>query len=351
MKKMILAIVIVGLAGLMIFTLFNNKVKANRQAQNANQQNFTPVSVEAAHRQKLQSSFNKTGTIVANNEVTVVSQTAGKVTGVYASVGAYVRAGAPLFKVEDAVLSSKLASARTAYEVAKREWERAQKLHQEKIISDSDLENYQQTLQTTKSSLDSAQNDYNNATITAPISGVVTERAVDLGATVSSGTTVATLVDNSNYKITVNVSEQQAFKLNPGNKVTLETNVYPDVKLSGRVKSISAKSDSVHTFPVEITIDNDPEHPLKSGIFGKVIFDLDSSAAVLAVPREALVSSIKTPQIYVVENGRAVLRDIVVDSEVNTYLVVKAGLKENEQVVVNGQENLTENAVVKVINK
>jgi hypothetical protein len=71
----------------------------------------------------------------------------------------------------------------------------------------------------------------------------------------------------------------------------------------------------------------------------------------LAIPREALVGSIKTPQVYVVENGHAILRSIVIDSEVNTYLVVKSGLKENEQLVVNGQENLNNNDSVKIINQ
>lgn len=351
MKKVLVGLIVVAVTGLMVFTLFNNKANADREAKNANQQVAIPVTTMTVQRQDLQSTFSKTGTIVANNEVSVIAQTSGKVIAVYANVGAYVKAGAPLCKVEDTVLSSKLTSARTAYDVALKEWERANKLHEGKIISDSELETYAQTLETNKANLTAAQKDYDNSLITAPISGVVTDRPVNLGATVATGTTIATVVDSSNYKVTVNVDEAQAFKLKTGDLVTVETEVYPDVKLNGRIKSISSKSDSVHTFPVEVALENEAAHPLKSGVFGKVIFNQGNVSAVLAIPREALVGSIKTPQIYVVENRRATLRDVVVDSEVNTYLVVKSGLKENEQIVVNGQENLNNNTIVKVINQ
>ncbi len=349
MKKILLGLSMLCLLGLMGLALIHNKTVADQKAKNANQEISIPVSTYGVHRQTLQATFSKTGTIEANNEVAVVSQTSGKVIAMYVSIGSQVKAGSPIAKVEDLVCKSKLNSARTAFAVAQKDWERSRKLHAEKIISDSDLEAAEKALQTAKADLDSAQDNYNNTTISAPVSGVISDRAVDLGATVASGTTIATVVDTSVFKVSVNVDETQAFQLTAGEMVSIETAVYPDVKLAGRIKSVSVKSDAVHTFPVEITILNDKAHPLKSGVFGKVVFELGNAANVLAIPREALVGSIKTPQVYVVENGRAVSRDLVIDREINSYLVVKSGLNENDQVVVNGQENLNSNVAVKVI--
>ncbi len=349
MKKWLVFIVMLGISGVIILTLFHNKNTAEQKANAVKQRAFIPVSTMTVHRRNLYPTFSKTGTIIANNEVSVVSQTAGKVVAVYGNVGSYVKAGAPIAKVDDKVLNSKLVSARTAYEVAQREWERAQKLHQEKIISDSDLETSEATLQNVKASYDAAHQDYNESLITAPISGVITERSIDQGATVSSGTIIATIIDNSTFKITVNVNEENAFQLSAGNKVVIETAVYPGVQLSGRIKSISAKSDAVHTFPVEITVGNYKIHPLKSGVFGKVIFNLGRLNNVLVIPREALVGSIKNPQVYLVEKDHAILRDIIIDSEIGSQLVVKQGLNENDQVVVSGQENLNPRSIIKVI--
>lgn len=351
MKKAIVGFIGIGLLGIMIFTLFHNKAEADRKAESVRQALFVPVTTLTLKRQNLQNSFSKTGSIIAKNEVTIVSQSSGRVIAVYADVGSYVKTGAPIVKIKDDVLGSKLAAMRINYEVACREWERAQTLHQEKIISDSDLETYQEKLQTSKAEYKTTQNDYNNLIITAPFAGVITERMVNLGATVSPGSQIATMIDNSAYKIIVNVGEQEAFKLSPGQEVSVTTAVYQGEAISGYIKSIGARSDAVHTFPVEITIQGSQTHPLKSGIFGKVTFDSGSATAVLAIPREAVIASIKNPQVYAVKNGRATLRDIVIDSEVGSFLIVKRGLVENEQVVVNGQENLRDNVAVKVINQ
>ncbi|TCL72394.1 RND family efflux transporter MFP subunit [Hydrogenispora ethanolica] len=349
MRKLIPLLLLLLIAGAMVFVLFHNKAEVDRKANNAQAATVTPVSVMTARKQTVDSSYTRTSTIVADNEVSVVAQASGKVVAVYADVGSRLNAGAPLFKIDDAVLRSKLASARTAYDVARKEWERAVRLHQEQVISDSDLESCEETFQSSKANYNAAQQDYNDATITAPVRGVVTERAVALGATVSSGTVVATLIDDSAYKITVNVGEQEAFKLKTGDAVKIETDVYPGVALSGRIRSISGKSDAVHTFPVEVQIVNDKTHPLKSGIFGKVTFHLGTLRDALVIPREALVGSVKEPRIYVAEHGVAKLRDIVVGAEVDAKLVVTAGLSENEPVIVSGQENLRDNAAIKVI--
>jgi RND family efflux transporter MFP subunit len=351
LKKLIFGFIVIGLLGIMIFTLFHNKAESDRKATSVKKLHFVPVSTLTMHRQEFKTTFSKTGSIIAQNEVSIVSQCSGRVIAVYANVGSYVRAGAYIAKVKDDVLGSKLAAARTAYEVACHEWARAQTLHQEKIISDADLEIYLEKLQTSKTEYASAQDDYNNSLISAPFAGVITERMINLGATVSPGSQIATMIDNSAYKIVVNVGEQEAFQLSPGNTVSIITGVYPGEKLSGCIKSISSKSDEVHTFPVEIIIQDSKTHPLKSGIFGKVIFDSESVANVLAIPREALIGSIKNPQVYVVVNGRAIIRNIVIDTEVGSYLVVKQGLVENEAVVVSGQENLRNNVAVKVINQ
>lgn len=350
MKKIIPVLAILFIVSAMVFVLFHNKAEVERKANNTQITTVIPVSTMMIQKQTFDSSLTKTSTIVARNEVSVVAQTSGKVIAVYVNVGSRLNAGAPMFKIDDAVLRSKLASARTAYDVARKEWERAVRLHQEQVISDSDLESYEQTFRSNEANYNSAQQDYNDSTVTAPIRGVVTDRTVDLGATVSSGSAVATLVDDSAYKITVNIGEQEVFKLKTGDAVKVETGVYSGVTLSGRIKSISGKSDAVHTFPVEVMIVSDKAHPLKSGIFGKVTFNLGTVRDALVIPREALAGSMKVPQVYVVEQGVARLRNIVVGSEADAKLVVTAGLSENERIVVSGQENLKDNATVKVIN-
>lgn len=349
MKKVLLFLSIVVIAGIMVFTLFHRKAEADRKA-NTTVETIQSVSTITVEKQNLQSNFSKVGEIQANNQVTVVSQIQGTVEAVYANVGSYLKAGAPLLKIDDELPKSNLNSAEASYEKAQKDWERAQELHKEQVISDSELESARSTMQSAEANYISAKRNYNNSYITAPISGVITDRPINLGAYVSTGTTVATLLDKSVFKVKVNVGEQEAFKLKAGDPVAVETDVYPGILFNGRIKSISDQSDAAHTFPVEITLPDSEKYPLKSGIFGTVHFQLETLKNVLTIPREALVGSIKNPQVYIFENGKVRLRGIVVGSEINTKLVVTQGLNANDQVVTSGQDNLTDNMAVKKTN-
>ena len=70
----------------------------------------------------------------------------------------------------------------------------------------------------------------------------------------------------------------------------------------------------------------------------------------LMIPRDAIVSSVKDPSVYVVNNGLAQLTKITTGQNQDAYLAVTSGLKSGDQVVVNGQINLTDGAKVTTIN-
>ena len=86
-------------------------------------------------------------------------------------------------------------------------------------------------------------------------------------------------------------------------------------------------------------------------MFGKVKFVSKSTMPRLVIPRDALLGSIKEPQVFIVENGKAQLKDITVGNTYDNNLEVLKGLKAGDKVVVNGQNNLEENTSVYEINQ
>jgi len=263
--------------------------------------------------------------------------------------GYYVRAGSTIVKVENQVPQANFLSAQNNYQKAQKDWERANELHKEGLISDTDLETAHQTFRAAEAQYISAQHDYNNSVITSPISGIITSIPVDVGTMLTPGTIVANVVDISQLKVTINISEQDVFRLKVGDQAEIETAVYPGVKFFGKIASISAKGDTAHTYPVKILIPNNKQHPLKSGMFGQITFNLGNQVAI-AIPRNALVGSIQNPQVFVVEDGKAKLCNIQVGSKVGTNIAVLQGLSEGEKVVVSGQEDLKENTGVTIQN-
>ncbi|PKL81676.1 MAG: efflux transporter periplasmic adaptor subunit, partial [Ignavibacteriae bacterium HGW-Ignavibacteriae-3] len=164
-------------------------------------------------------------------------------------------------------------------------------------------------------------------------------------------TLVANIVDISRLKVKLNLAESDAFLVKVGDAVNVTVDVYPGVNYKGRVESVSYKGDDAHTYPVEIRINNESAHPLKAGMFARVEFTSLKSRETLVIPRESLVGSIKQPQIYVVENGIAKLRNLTVGDQSGIYVQILGGLMEGETIVVNGQNNLVDNLKVEILNK
>ena len=182
--------------------------------------------------------------------------------------------------------------------------------------------------------------------ITTPITGTVNAKYVDVGTMVQPGMPVANIVDITTLKVRSNVSEREAFELKPGSLVEVTTDVYSGRRFTGRVDNIASKADEAHTYPIEIRMSNDPKTPLKAGMFCRIFFTSVAQVEALAVPRSALVGSVKEASVFIVRNGIANIRPIVVGKQTNEYFEVLNGLNEADTVVTSGQNNLVDSTRV-----
>lgn len=350
MKTLKWILIVGGIAAGMIAILLNNKARSDEKARRSQEiEKAIPITVAEVQKGALKQELTLVGTIVANNDVVIVSETDGRVTAVYAKVGDYKPAGSALVQVDDELKLAAFKSAEVAYEKAKKDYERYQSLVKEGAISDSQLEQARQAYQAAEAQYIVARRQYQDATIKTPISGVVTARNVDVGAYLGKGAIVANVVDISRLKVKVNVAEQDVFLLKQGDEVEVTTDVYPGVAFKGRIESVSVKGDEAHTYPVEISLPNSKEYPLKAGMFGRVTFATLGKREALLIPREALVGSVKNPEVFVADGEVARLRRIVVGREAGLWLEVRDGLKEGEKVVVSGQNNLKDGYAVQIV--
>jgi RND family efflux transporter MFP subunit len=348
MNKMKLSVISLSVFAVIVAILMYNKSKMEAKSQTDILKPI-PVTVGTAAKMDLSDAHSLTGTIVPNNDIAIVSETEGKVVAVYAKVGDTKEAGAVLFAVDDELKKAALATAEVNLEKSKKDFERFESLQGQNAVTASQYEGARLALKSAEAQFIVARKQYNDTKISTPIAGIVTSRLVDRGTMVQQKMVVANVVDISRLKVKLSVAERDAFRLAPGNDVEITTDIYPGVTFGGKIESVSAKSDDAHTYPVEISLPNNKAHPLKAGMFARVSFRPLMRGDALAIPRSALVGSFKQPQVYVVENGIAKLRNIVVDDEVGSHLRVLSGLKEGEEIVVNGQNNLKDNVPVTIV--
>jgi RND family efflux transporter MFP subunit len=307
------------------------------------------VSVEKISKQLPQAAISFTGVVAANNDVNIVSETSGKVTGMFFNIGEAKKAGTALVQVDDELKKAAYNTAEANYDKSKKDYERYEALYKQKSITETQLDQAKLAYVTAESQFTIAKRQLRDTKISTPISGIVTSKNVDLGVMVQQGMVIANIVDVSKLKVKVNVSESDVFKLKKGDDVTVTTDVFPGVNYRGKIESISAKGDDAHTYPVEITVANDAKNQLKSGMFARVNFTSLKTSEIVALPRAALVGSLKDPQVFVVDNSIAHLRSVVLGGEYGTFVEIISGINAGETVVVSGQNIITDGVKVIVV--
>lgn len=353
MKRWKIIVPAVLAAVLIAAVLFMNKQKMEATTAGGIKDVYY-VSVEKVTKKDITETLSLVGNITANNDVNIISETAGKITAVYAKVGDYKSAGSVLFQVDDELKKAAFLSAEANYEKAKKDYERFQNLYQQKSASDVQLDQAKLAAAMTEAQYITAKRLLEDTKIKTPISGYITARYVDVGSMVQGApqaTLVANVVDINRLKVKLNLAERDAFLIKAGDQVKVTVDVYPGKNFMGRVESISSKGDESHTYPVEIIITNEKANPLKAGMFARVEFSSLKNRESIVVPRESLVGSVKEPQIFVVENGIAKLRNLTVGGQSGSYVQVLQGLLVGEIIVVNGQNNLVDNLKVEILDK
>ncbi len=350
MKRTVAIIVAVVLVVLVVFRLVSNHKKINAKQNISTDLSYTSVDVAEVKSLQIEKDLNLVGYLDAFKEISIAAEAQGNVTSLNIDLGQAVAQGHTIALIDSRQKQLALKSSQISVKKLAK-----------------DLARYKSLLQggsATEQQVDEAQNAYDNAviqeqlaakqlsdaTVKSPISGIISKKIIERGAYVNVGNPIATVVDINQLKIKINVSEANVYLLKQGDKATITTEVYPSATFTGKISFISPKGDDAHNYQVELLIANNSKNRLKAGTFVNAHFDLPSRSKVLCIPREALQGSMKDAQVYVAENGKAVLHSIVVSGGNDKYLEVTSGLSQGQQVITTGQVNLTDGKAIKVNN-
>lgn len=340
LNKTVIISVIVAFAavGFVGYKLTQNKetVQSRIKANDPSKQSLvkTYVVEESAFTEHV----NAIGTFLPIKEVTVMSQANGEVQQINFELGSQVKAGQVLVTVDKAILQAQYDAAVANYENAKSNLDRYEKASKSEGIPQIQLDQSRLAVKSAESQMKVLAKQLNNTTITAPFSGVVTEKNIEMGSTLGAGGKIATITDVSTLKLNVLIPEKDVVTFKEGQNIDITCDLYPGKKLNGKITMVGVKGDRAHNYPVQIEVKNDAETPLKAGMYGSIATSNSNNA--LLVPKTALVGSEKSPQVYIVEDGKAMLRDIRITSSNNEFYTVSSGLKKGDAVVVSGQINL-----------
>ncbi|TMK39425.1 MAG: efflux RND transporter periplasmic adaptor subunit [Alphaproteobacteria bacterium] len=183
--------------------------------------------------------------------------------------------------------------------------------------------------------------------VVAPFDGVITQRNIDNGSLVTSGSTfMFTLMHPNVIRTQVFVPQDEAFGLGPGVEAVVRVPEIPDRSFPGKVTRIaSALQPGSRTLLTEIDVPN-PDGALSPGIYCTVELFIPRKTPSMIIPADAVVFDQNGLHVAVVKNGAAHLQKITIARDFGTEVEVHDGVKPGDQVILNPMINLAEGSKV-----
>lgn len=297
MKKAILILSLVG-AGAVILGVLRSH--GSQEAIN-----YRLVTVEQGD---VEAVVSATGTLDAVTTVQVGTQVSGIIDEICVDFNDPVNEGEVIARIDTSLLANAVAGAeaqlsRSQAELrqAQREYARIEALHDEDMVSDSEYNSIQYSLDVARASVQSAEVDLararqnlNYATITSPIDGTVISRSIDVGQTVQASFSAPELFliagDLSKMQILVAVDESDIGQIAEGQTARFTVQAYPDDTFTGSVRQVrlqSASEENVVNYTAVVDVDN-PTGILLPGMTATVDFLVETATDVLYVANASL---------------------------------------------------------------
>ena len=195
-----------------------------------------------------------------------------------------------------------------------------------------------------------AQERLSDATIIAPISGIVAQRHLDLGGMASPTSPLFEIVEMETVKAVFSVIESDLGKLKPQAQASIRVDALEN-PVMGEISLISPTLDpSSRTAKIEIQVDN-PSMKLKPGMFAKATIPVEVHENTILIPRSSVLEDANRDRrsVFVVAEGLSKRRTIEIGLSQGSDVEITQGLVEGDTVVVAGQHALTDGESVTIV--
>ena len=302
-----------------------------------------PFAVAPVTYQMTASGYSTEAVVEAVKQSTVAAQVSGRVVAVNFDAGDTVKAGAVIVRLSAQELASavagsqaQVAQANANLANARANYDRQQQLFQQKFISQAALDRATAEYRAAEAGARAARAGAGQSSavsgytvITAPFSGIVSARHVELGETVTPGKPLMTGFDPADMRVIANIPQYKLAELKAAPSVAVEIpSINKWIDATG-VTVLPSADTATHTVKVRINMPANLEGVIP-GMFARAHFSV-GSARKLSIPVSAVVRRSEITAVYVVKNDRASLRQVRLGTpDARGQVEVLAGLNAGE---------------------
>jgi RND family efflux transporter MFP subunit len=300
----------------------------------------------------------------------VYARTDGYLKKWYFDIGAHVKAGELLATIQSPEVDEQLSQAQSTLATAQANLNladitktRYEAMFQKHAVAQQDRDNAEGTYSANKAMVDADMANVRHyealvsfEKVYAPFDGVITARNTDIGDLINSGSSSTAKTDlfhvaqTGTVRVYVNVPEEYSRGIKPGaTEADIVLEEFPGQKFPGKVvRSAEAISGTTRTLLTEIDLPN-PGNTLLTGSYAEVHLRIPSQTSTFLIPVSTLIFRSERLQAGVVRNGKVELADVTPGHDFGTEIEVVAGLKADDQVVMNPPDSLVSGQQVKIV--
>ena len=214
-------------------------------------------------------------------------------------------------------------------------------------FTENDRRAAQAAVDQAKAGLEAAKLQLKDATVTAPIDGIISARHLAQGAMAAPTTPIVTLI-SPEVEVVINVEESGLGRVKVGQPAIITVAAYPGEEFAATVAALAPNLDP-RSRTLAVRIRPDTTDKLLDGMFAQVrVSSLERTQALL-VPAQAVIQRHGRSVCFVVDGARVAQREVRTGASDGRQVEALSGLAENEAVVISGQENLTDGQAVTVL--
>lgn len=319
------------LAALLVTSCADNNDGVEQQAPKA-----TPVEAKIVQTSSYDVTRGFTGTLVGEKQAEIHARIAEAVDRVLVTEGQSVKEGQALILLDKGGPASTYRKAESLYRNAEKNHENLKYLFEQGAVSESQYDAAFTEYEVARASFESVAQ---LVEIRSPIDGVVTSLKVAAGDYLQLGENLATIATLANLRVTFGVNARDVATIRTGDTVMISSSDI-DMAVPGTVISIARSADPLtRAFDVEAQVTNSGIglHP---GMFVRASVVLERWRNVIIVPHEAVVELDNRQTVFVINNGVAHKRSVIVTAKILTGVIIEDGLAVGDTLVTLGQTYL-----------
>lgn len=303
------------------------------------------------------------GDVRARYESNLGFRVGGKIVERKVDVGAIVKRGDVLMRLDPQDLKlaetqarSSLRAAETERDLAAADYKRHINLRSQNFVSQAVLDTKQSAMKAAQANVEAARaglrgqsNQSNYTTLTADVDGVVTAIEAEVGQVVQPGTPVARVARTIEKEVVIGIPEDKVEGVRPSEPVVVRLWANADQTITGTIREISPVADAAtRTYTVKVALPASAD--VRLGMSATVELSTGTSGvAGLRVPLTALVQNKGASSVWIVENGAVKLVPVQVTGPVGNDVLVTGAIRAGQNVVTAGVNLLKPGQKVRIL--